>query len=170
MDTLEAILTRRSVRSFTDRMVPDDVLKKILEAAMFAPSAGNQQPWQYVVVTDRKLLEKLAVVSPNSAPAAKAPLAMLVCADMSLEKHPGYWVIDCSAAIQNMLLAAHALGLGGVWCGIYPAEDRMDGCRRLFKLPKEVVPHSLIPLGYPAAPLPPPPQRYDASRVHRNGY
>ena len=126
MDTLLAIRTRRSIRAYQDKPVPEELTQKLLAAAMQAPSARNQQPWQFIVIDDRALLAKIPGVMPNAAMAAEAPLAILVCAELALEKSQGYWVLDCAAAVENMLLAAHALGLGAVWCGVYPREPR-DG-------------------------------------------
>ena len=127
MDTLDAIHTRRSIRTYLDQPVSEELIQKLLAAAMQAPSARNQQPWQFMVIDGRALLAKIATFVPNVAMAGKAPLAILVCGDLSLEKSEGYWVVDCAAAVENMLLAAHALGLGAVSCGIYPREARMDG-------------------------------------------
>lgn len=169
MDTLQAIRTRRSIRKYLDRPVPRDVLDQVLSAAMYAPSACNQQPWQFVVLEDRKLLREVPRIHPYATMAAEAPLAILVCNDNALEQVPGYWVIDCSAAVQNLLLASHALGLGAVWCGVYPQQERVEGFRRLLGLPKHVIPHSLVPLGFPAE-QPPQEERYRADRVHYNGW
>ena len=169
MDTLQAIRTRRSIRKYLDKPVPPDVLDQVLSAAMYAPSACNQQPWQFVVLEDRKLLREVPKIHPYATMAAEAPLAILVCNDATLEQVPGYWVIDCSAAVQNLLLAAHALGLGAVWCGVYPQQERVDGFRQLLGVPKHVVPHSLVPLGYPAE-QPPREERYRPDRVHYNGW
>jgi hypothetical protein len=110
MDTLDAIHTRRSIRKYLHTPVPPDVLQQVLSAAMYAPSACNQQPWQFVVLDDRKLLREVPKINSYAAMAAEAPVAILVCGDSSLETVPDYWVIDCSAAVQNLLLAAHALG------------------------------------------------------------
>lgn len=169
MDTLDAIHTRRSIRKYLHTPVPPDVLQQVLSAAMYAPSACNQQPWQFVVLDDRKLLREVPKINSYAAMAAEAPVAILVCGDSSLETVPDYWVIDCSAAVQNLLLAAHALGLGAVWTGVYPQQERVQGFRRLLGLPKTVTPHSLVPLGYPAE-QPPQEERYRAKRVHRNGW
>ena len=103
-----------------------------------------------MVIEDRKLLGEVPKINSYAAMAAEAPVAILVCGDSSLETVPGYWVIDCSAAVQNLLLAAHALGLGAVWTGVYPQQERVEGFRRLLGLPKTVTPHSLVPLGYPS--------------------
>ena len=167
MDALEAILTRRSIRQFTDQSVSEAVVEDLLRAAMSAPSAGNQQPWQFVVITDRELLDTIPSIHPYSAMLRQAPLAILVCGDEQLETHKGYWVQDCSAATQNLLLAAHARGLGAVWLGIYPRMDRVAGLRKLLGLPEHVVPMALVAIGHPAEHLPPA-ERYNAARVHRN--
>jgi nitroreductase len=167
MDTLEAIHSRRSVRRYQDRPVPEELVRKLLAAASSAPSARNQQPWQFVVIDDRQILAEIAEINPNAQMARRAPLGILVCGDLGLEKSPGYWVVDCAAAVENMLLAAHALGLGAVWTGVYPRQERMDGLRRLTKLPDDIIPHSLVILGYPAE-QPPPQERYRPERVHRN--
>jgi nitroreductase len=169
MDTLQAIRTRRSIRQYLDKPVPQDMLQQVLISAMHAPSACNQQPWQFVVIEDRKLLREVPKINSYAAMAAEAPVAILVCGDSSLETVPGYWVIDCSAAVQNLLLAAHALGLGAVWTGVYPQQERVEGFRRLLSLPKNVTPHSLVPLGYPAE-QPPQEERYQTDRVHHNGW
>jgi len=169
MDTLDAIRTRRSIRKYLDKPVPQDVLQQVLRAAMYAPSACNAQPWQFVVLEDCRLLREVPNIHPYAAMAAEAPLAVLVCGDTSFEVVSGFWVIDCSAAVQNLLLAAHALGLGAVWTGVYPQQERVEGFRRLLGLPKNVIPHSLIPLGYPAE-QPPQEERYRPDRIHRNAW
>ena len=167
MDTLQAIRTRRSIRVYQDKPVPDELTQKLLAAAMQAPSARNQQPWHFVIIDDRAILAEIPPFMPNAAMAAAAPLAVLVCAELALEKSEGYWVVDCAAAVENMLLAAHALGLGAVWCGVYPREPRMQGLRRLVGLPKGVMPHSLVVLGYPGEQVPAE-DRYRPERVYRN--
>jgi nitroreductase len=167
MDTLEAIRSRRSIRKYQQQPVPQERIDQLLSAAMYAPSARNQQPWEFVVVDDRGALAEIARLIPNARMAADAPLGILICGDLGLEKSPGFWVVDCAAATENLLLAAHGLGLGGVWVGIYPRQERMDICRRLFALPEQVMPHSLTVLGLPAE-QPPQVDRFRADRVHRN--
>jgi nitroreductase len=167
MDALDAIWTRRSIRKYRDEPLPEDLIQKLLAAAMQAPSARNQQPWQFVVIDERATLAKIPSFMPNAAMVAKAPLAILVCGDLGLEKSEGYWVVDCAAATQNLLLAAHALGLGAVWCGVYPREPRMAGLRRLVGLPDNVIAHSLVVLGQPAEQVWPE-DRYRPERVRRN--
>jgi len=169
MDALEAIHTRRSIRRYEDRPVPEELVEEVLRAAMMAPSAVNKQPWHFVVIDDRKLLGEIPKINPNAAMAAGAPLAILVCGDLKLEHPSGYWVVDCAAAVENLLLAAHALGLGAVWTGVYPRQQRIDGLKKLFGLPEHVMPHTLVVLGYPAE-RPPSQDRYRPERVHRNGF
>lgn len=169
METLETIQTRRSIRQYTGQPVPDAALQEILRASMMAPSAANAQPWQFVVIREREKLDAVPNFHPYSAMLRQVSVAVLVCGDLSLEKFPGYWVIDCAAATQNLLLAAHALGLGTVWLGIYPEKDRVEGMRRLLNLPEGIVPHSLVPIGY-AAEQKVHPDRFQTSRIHLNGW
>lgn len=166
---LETILTRRSCRRFSKRLVDERDIKELLRAAMAAPSAGNQQPWHFVVITDRRLLEAIPGFHPHAEMCRQAAGAILVCADPAREKHAGYWVQDLSAATQNILLAAHAIGLGAVWVGIHPRGEREDGMRRLLHLPAQIVPFSLVPFGDPAENLGPA-ERYEPDRIHRNGW
>ncbi len=169
MDMLKAIFSRRSVRLYSSKPVPREVVDEILRAAMNAPSAGNEQPWHFIVITDRGILNEIPKFHPYSAMLKQAGIAILVCGDVNLERHKGYWVLDCAAATENLLLAAHAKGLGAVWCGVYPTEDRVSNVRRLLNIPDHVVPFSLIPLGYPAEDKPSV-DRFDASRLHENGW
>lgn len=165
MDVFETIHTRRSVRKYTEQDVSEEQMQQILEAAMMAPSAGNAQPWQFVVVRDKDTLAKIKDFNPYAAMAANAPVAVLACGDLSLEKYKGYWVQDCSAAVQNMLLAVHGLGLGAVWTGIYPLEDRIAGASKLFELPEHVIPLALVVIGHPASQLSSK-SRFKPERVH----
>lgn len=166
MDIQEAIFYRRSVRNYTDLPVSDEQVTGLLEAAMMAPSAGNAQPWQFIVVRDKERLSAIKEINQYAGMAAKAPVGILVCGDLSLEKYQGFWVQDCSAAVQNLLLAAHGEGLGAVWTGIYPLEDRVRGFRELFHLPKHVVPLAFIPIGQPAH-QPKSASRYIQERIHK---
>ena len=167
MDAMDAILSRRSIRKYTAQPVSDEVIKELLEAAMNAPSAGNEQPWHFVVIKDRQILNEIPKIHPYSQMLRNAPLAILICGDEQLQKYEGYWSQDCSAATENMLIAAHAKGLGAVWLGVYPIEDRVIGIRKLLGIPKHVIPFSLISIGYPAEQKPRA-DRYDDSRVHHN--
>jgi nitroreductase len=169
MNTLEAISTRRSVRSFTSKPIAKEIVEELLRAAMSAPSAGNEQPWQFVVIDDRKMLDRIIDVNPNAKMCKEAQAAILVCGDTSKEKYPGFWVQDCSAAAQNILLAAHDKGIGSVWTGIYPIKERVEGFRKLLGLPENVIPFCLVPLGYPAKQAPQV-DRFQRDRVHHNGW
>ena len=167
MQGLDLILSRRSIREYTAQTVSEEEIRQLLGAAMAAPSAGNQQPWHFVVIDDRGILDEIPRFHPYSQMLKEAPLAVLVCGDLKLESHPGYWVQDCSAATENLLLAAQELGLGACWLGIHPREERVSGMRRLVNLPEHVCPLSLIALGRPAKKKPPA-DRFNASRIHRN--
>jgi nitroreductase len=160
-----AIKTRRSVRAYTKDPVDEAALHEILACGMQAPSACNEQPWQFVVVRDKALLAKVGEINPYAGFARDAAFAVLVCGDLRLDKCGGYWVQDCSNAAMNMLLAAHSLGLGAVWTGIYPLEERINGYRKLFGVPAEVTPMALLVMGHPAE-HPAPEDRFKADRVH----
>ena len=167
MDAMEAILSRRSIRRYTDQPVSDDMIKELLEAAMSAPSAGNEQPWHFVVIKERALLDEIPNFHSYSSMLRDAPVAILICGDEDLRKYEGYWVQDCSAATQNLLIAVQAKGLGGVWLGIYPIEERVVKLRKLLGIPESVIPLALVSIGHPAEQKPPA-DRYDASRVHHD--
>ena len=165
---LDAILARRSIRKYTAQPVSEEAVRALLDAAMAAPSANNQQPWHFVVIRDRKTLDAISTVHPHAKMIREAPVAILICADTSVEPTPvGYWIQDCSAATENVLVGAQALGLGAVWLGVHPRQERVDGIRRLLGIPEHVVPLSLVPVGHPAE-TKPPAGRYLESRVHRD--
>ncbi len=169
MDALDAIHTRRSIRKYQDRPVEDSLVHECLSAAMAAPSAGNAQPWQFVVLTDRKLLDRIPEIHPYAEMARQARVGVLVCGDRDREKHSGYWSVDCGAATQNLLLAAHALGLGAVWCGVHPRPERSTAMRELLGLPEPIMPFALILMGWPAEPSRRC-DRFDEARIHYNGW
>jgi len=164
---MKALLSRRSIRKFTGQPVPEKIIIELLEAAMCAPSAGNEQPWQFVVIDRRPLLDEIPKFHPYAKMVLEAPVAVLVCGDMDRDLHKGYWVQDCSAATENLLIAAVEKGLGGVWVGIYPREARVQALRELLEIPENIVPFALIPLGYPAEEKQAA-NRFDAGRVHYN--
>jgi nitroreductase len=166
MEAIDVLLTRRAVREFPPEPVSEEQIHTLLNAAMHAPSACNQQPWHFIVVTRRERLDEIAGVHPYAQMLKQALLAVIVCGDLSLETCPGNWAVDCSAAMENLLLAAHAIGLGGVWVGIYPGEERMRDFRLLLGLPKFVMPLSLAAIGHPAGPLPKV-DRYNPDRIRR---
>lgn len=169
MDVLTAIMTRRSIREFTDEPVDWADVEELLAAAMAAPSAGNSQCWQFVIVDEEPLKRAIPEFSPFASMIRTAPLGILICGDLKLEKSPGFWVQDCSAAMQNLLLAAHGKGLGAVWTGIHPVQERMDGFRSLLKLPEHIMPLGLAVIGH-AARLLVKEDRYNPKKIHRNGW
>jgi nitroreductase len=150
MDLFETIFTRRSIRRYSDQPIEKEKVDKILRAGMYAPSAVNKQPWHFIVFKGIVIRQKIMEIHKNSAMLAEAKMAILICFDEKLQHDDGYGVIDCSAATQNMLLAAHALRLGACWIGIYPRENRVEALHNIFKLPKHVVPFAVIALGYPS--------------------
>ncbi len=165
MDALTAIRTRRSIRRYTAAPVTEAVVTECLKAAMSAPSAGNQQPWQFIVIRDRALRDAIPTFHPYADMVPHAALAILVCGDLDRERYAGYWVQDCAAATQNLLLAAHAQGLGAVWVGVYPKQERVTRFQALLSLPGRVIPFALVPLGMPGERLGPA-DRFDPARVH----
>lgn len=169
MDIIEGIFSRRSIRKYTDKEITDAQVEMIIKTGMYAPSASNQQPWHFIVIKDRKILNKIAEVHPYAKMLTQAQLAILVCGDENLELSKGYWVVDCSAATQNMLLAVHDLGLGAVWLGIHPREERKNEIRKIFSLPDNIQPLSLISIGYPAEEKDIP-ERFKPERIHYNAW
>jgi nitroreductase len=161
---LELMQTRRSIREFSDDAVSDEKVEAMLKAAMAAPSARNLQPWHFVVVHNRKKLDKLAQVHKYAYMLEKAPMAIVVCGDQKVSDR--HWVEDTCAATQNLLLAATALGLGGVWISVYPKKKHQEIVRELLDIPEHVGVLCLVALGHPAEKLKARTQ-YDAKRVHR---
>lgn len=174
MEALEAIMTRKSVRHFLAEPVPDETLRTILQAAMSGPSCTNARDWQFLVVRDKAMLQKMAEANGRPAqPLRGAAVGILVCGDLTraFPPAPDYWVVDGAIAAQNLILAAHALGVGSVWLGTWPQLERVQAQVRLFGLPAAAVPHSLIALGWPdPAKEAPGPRRdrpaWEESRVH----
>lgn len=165
METLQAIHTRRSIRSYAEGEVDNSTIEEVLQAAMAAPSAGNGQPWAFVVLKDKATLAEIPAIHPYAGMAPKAACAIVVCGDTKAEKYPGNWMLDCSAAVQNMLLALHDKGLGAVWCGLWPDAGRVDAFRKLIGAPEHIMPLALIPVGHPAQNYAEH-DRYDAAKVH----
>lgn len=149
METLDAIKTRRSIRKYKSEQIPVKTIQTLLEAAMQAPSAGNEQPWHFIVIIEKELLGEIAKFNPYADMAGNAAFAILVCGDVNQEKYDNFWIQDCAAATQNLLLAAHDLGLGAVWTAVYPMGDRAEKYSSFFKLPSNIIPLALVPVGYP---------------------
>lgn len=146
---MNIIFRRRTIRKFTDQLVEKEKLRLLLEAAVMAPSAGNQQSWQFVLVTSRLILDELSEATPNAKPLLQAQAAIVVVGDLRKETREGFWVQDCSNASMNILLEATELGLGSVWIGVYPREDRVANVSDILDLPEYTVPLSMIGIGYP---------------------
>ena len=165
MESLDVITGRRSVRKYSERPVSDELLEDLLKAAMAAPSAGNEQPWHFVVVRSSEQRSALARVHPYAQMVKQAPLAIVVCGDPTLQKYEGFWVQDCSAAVENLLLAAKALGLGAVWCGVHPVNERETALREVLGIPPGIIPFAVVAVGYPAE-HPASADRYQRERIH----
>ena len=149
---IENIFARKSVRAYTSQPIEKEKVDLLVKAAMAAPTAVNKQPWAFVVVDDRKVLDKLAAELPYAKMTAQAPLAIVVCGDLSKAlngEKDRYWMLDCSAASENLLLAAESMGLGAVWTAVYPENDRIAKVRSVLSLPDHIIPFNLIPVGYP---------------------
>lgn len=164
---MNTIYVRRSIRTFLDKPVEQEKLNQIIKAGMNAPSAVNQQPWQFVIIDERSIIDEVVKVHPHALPAQRAPVSILVCGDPQKERSKGYWPIDCAAAVQNMLLMITDLGLGGCWLGIYPRENRVKRLQELLGTPSEIIPFALIAVGYPAEEKEPK-ELFDAQRIHYN--
>lgn len=161
---MKAILERRSIRKYTGEPVSEEDMKDLMKAAMAAPSAHNKQPWEFIIVEERQLLIEITKFHPYSKMLNEAPFAIIVCGDQSKDDF-GYCVQDCSAATENILIAACDKGLGAVWLGVYPKEDRIMGVRKIFGIPEHVIPISIIAVGHPDEKKEPA-DRYDDNRIH----
>ena len=167
-EKLGAIFGRRSIRAYEDRAVPESLVTDVLEAAMAAPSAAAKDPWHFVTVRDRKALERLAPALSGGDMLLQGGLAIAVCGDLEAahDRQLSFLLQDASAAIENLLLAAHLLGLGACWLGVHPREERIATLRALLGLPARIVPVSVIALGWPRE-RKDPRTRFQPGRVHR---
>ena len=164
------IMTRCSVREFTNQPISQDTLDLIVKAGMAAPSAVNKQPWAFVVINDRSMLDSLNAIADRFN-LKTATAAIVVCGDMSkaLEGEAReYWVQDCSAATENILLAAHAYGLGAVWCGVYPNQEVLPAVTKTLGLPENIIPLNIITMGYPDDDNAKPKDKFNRDNIHYN--
>lgn len=168
---LELIMTRSSVRSYTSQVVEPNMVETLLKAGMAAPTAANRQPWELIVVNEREILDAFPAIVPGAHMAAKAQTAIVVCGTPSKALVPEYWVQDCSAVTENILLAAHAMGLGAVWCGAYPNNevDKVGQMSRLLNLPEGTYALSIIVIGYPDS-EPTIKDKWNPEKVHYNKF
>lgn len=168
MDLFDGLITRRSIRKYTGEIIDEGIIRNIIRAGMYAPSARNKQPWHFLIIDDREILQKIMEVHPHSAMLAEASHAIVVCGDEKLENGPGYYKLDCSAATQNILLAVHSMGLGAVWLGVEPREDRIKAISNILELPGNVHPVTLISIGVPVTIPENIPDRFDDTRIRKN--
>jgi nitroreductase len=168
---LSLIFGRRSIRKYQNSPVSDDLVADLLRAAMAAPSACAKDPWRFVVMRSRATLNSIAEALPNGKMLAHAPVGIAVCGDLSVA-HAGelsYLLQDCSAAIENLLLAAHALGLGACWLGVHPRQPRVEALTKILRLPDRILPISCIAVGWPAEEQPPR-TRFSDANVHEESW
>ncbi len=166
LDLFEAIFTRRSVRKYSGAPVSADDLHTLLRAASYAPSAHNRQPWRFLVVRNPETLAAISAEHPHGKMVAEANLVIIVCGDTTRQTMTGFLAEDCAAAMQNILLAAHGLGLGAVWCGLYPDMPLVDLMVQRFSLPEPILPIGLIAVGHPLEETRSTAERFDPAKVH----
>lgn len=169
---LHNILQRKSVRAYTDRAVSHEQLDTLIRAAMAAPTGRDMRPWHFIVLEGRHQLSPLAEQLPYAKMLAEAQAAVVVCGDMSVTDKEGNpsrnWIFDCSAATENLLLQAESMGLGAVWTGVYPYDERIEAVKQALHLPDHLIPLNVIPIGYPKGD-PQPKDKYDPAKVeYRN--
>jgi nitroreductase len=161
---IDGIMSRRSIRQFTGESIKEEDLNTIIRAGMAAPSAKNIQPWDFIIITDKTILNNLCEALPYAKMLEKAGGAIIVCGDSKEEN----WVVDCAAATENILLAAHALGYGAVWTAVYKYESRIEPVRKECKIPKDMIPLNVIPIGVLVEKSNKPLDKYKESKIHRN--
>ncbi len=162
---IDNMLERVSVRQYSDKKIEQEKIDTILKAAMSAPSGMNRQPWEIIVVNDKEKLAAIADATPNARYSKDSQVTIIVCGDTKVSDK--LWMQDCCAVTENILLAAQALDLGAVWCMCYPKQENISAVQEICKLPKNVVPLSIIPIGYPAAKQEAK-QKYNPDKIHIN--
>lgn len=169
-ETMKTIMNRRSVRTYSAAPVSGEQLNDLVRAGMAAPTAVDARPWDFIVITDKALLARLAGALPYAKMTEQAAAAIIVTGDLRRQyggEDAAYWLMDCCAATENILLAAESLGLGAVWTAVYPEADRVAAVRKLLGIPAHVMPLNLIPIGVPAA-KPKAGDKYNAGLVHKD--
>jgi nitroreductase len=168
MELYEGLLTRRSIRKYTGERIDDEIIRSMIKAGMYAPSANNKRPWHFIIVDDREIMKEIMKVHPYSLMLSEASHALIVCGDEKLQNGPGYYLLDCSAATQNILLAAHALGFGAVWLGVEPRSERKNAIKHIFGLPDYIHPVSIISIGVPVKIPDKMPNRFEPGKIRKN--
>lgn len=168
MELYEGLISRRSLRKYTGESIDKEKINKIIRAGMYAPSARNRRPWQFIVIDDREVMKKIMEAHPYSSMLAYASHAIVVCGDENLENGPGYYKLDCSAATQNILLAAHSMGLGAVWLGVEPRGERIKAVSSILGLPRHVQPLSIVSVGVPVKIPAEIPDRFEPGKIRWN--
>ncbi|MFC1803347.1 nitroreductase family protein [Thermoproteota archaeon] len=166
MQAFEAIMNRRSIRKYTEKKIPEETITTLLKAGMNAPSAHNRQPWHFIIIDNKEILNKIPEYHQYSKMLEHASHAIIVLGDNEIQ-NTDFWIHDCSAATENILIAAQAMGLGAVWLGVHPSEKLIKGTKKLFNIPDHITPLGIISLGFPAENKPPR-ENYNSERVHRN--
>lgn len=169
MNFINTIIERRSIRKYKPEKIGKDKIYEIIRAAMYAPSAVNKQPWHFIVIDDKGLMNKIMKIHPNAGALETASHAVLICGDEKLQHDKNYWIADCGATTENLLLAAKSLDLGSCWIGVYPREHRIDAFKKLFNLPAHIMPFALISLGYPDEEKKIP-ERFRPERIYLNSW
>ncbi|MFI3288160.1 MAG: nitroreductase family protein [Rikenellaceae bacterium] len=168
---IENIMTRSSVRAYTSQKPSEGQIDTILRAAFAAPTGMNRQPWAFVVVDDRALLDTMAGFLPGAPMLEESQVAIVVCGDLLLAPKDvaghNYWEQDCSAATENLLLATHALGLGAVWTGVFPSPEKVAFVQSVLQMPENLIPLAVMPIGYPDEPQKIK-DKWDANKVYYN--
>ena len=166
METIKALMTRRSIRAWKQDRVSEEQRKTILEAAMNAPSAADARPWHFVTMDDSAIIRQFTGLGGTEM-LENSTFMVLLCGEVSREIYPGFWPQDCACAAQNMQLAAHDIGVGCVWIAVYPLDKRVQACRDILGIPDDITPFALLAMGIPAE-APGPEYRYDPERLHHN--
>ena len=166
MEAIEAIISRRSIRKYTDEKIPNEKIEILLKAAMNAPSAHNRQPWHFIVIDDKNILNKIPMYHRFSKMLKDASHAIVVLGDTKIQT-TDFWIHDCSAALENILIAANSIGLGAVWLGIHPHDNLIKKTNTLLDVPDHVIPLGIVSLGFPSE-TKLPRENYNPKRIHHN--
>ena len=167
MELLNGILTRRSIRKYTDEPISREKAEELIKYGMYAPSARNCQPWHFVLLNEKETFLKIEEFHPHTKMLKHSQWGIVVCGDEQLAHTPDYWAVDCAAVTQNILLAAHGMGYGAVWLGIYPRPERVEAMKNLLDLPPHIHAFSIIAVGAPDQQISQP-ERFLSERIHLN--